>query len=172
MGSFSPSDQPLAHAKCSWIASYSGVEWRHWRSDCINANYDRQIHDCPVYSLVSSGGLTGVTIERVIVKNYRKLRCTNIELLPDLNIIVGDNESGKSTLLEAINLALKGQINRRPAQYELHPFLFSTECVAEFIENQKNGKKGKPPEILIELYFAEHPSLADLKGTINSLKED
>jgi putative ATP-dependent endonuclease of the OLD family len=123
-----------------------------------------------VYSCVRNGG--GVTIERVIVKNYRKLRCTDIKLLPDLNIIVGDNESGKSTLLEAINLALKGQINRRPAQYELHPFLFNTECVDEFIENQKSGKKGKPPEILIELYFAEHPSLADLKGTINSLKED
>jgi predicted ATPase len=35
-------------------------------------------------------GVTGVTIERVIVKNYRKLRSTNIKLLPDLNIIVGD----------------------------------------------------------------------------------
>jgi len=59
------------------------------------------------------------------VKNYRRLRSTDIKLRPDLNIIVGDNESGKSTLLEAINLALKGQINRRPLpQYELHPYLF------------------------------------------------
>ncbi|WP_183813516.1 AAA family ATPase [Tunturibacter empetritectus] len=28
----------------------------------------------------------------------------NLQIRPHLNIIVGDNESGKSTLLEAINL--------------------------------------------------------------------
>jgi putative ATP-dependent endonuclease of the OLD family len=113
-----------------------------------------------------------VTIERVVVKNYRRLRETKVKLRPDLNIIVGDNESGKSTLLEAINLALKGQINRRPAQYELHPYLFNKECVDEFIINLKGGRKVQPPEILIELYLAGHPSLANLNGTNNSLGEN
>ena len=61
-----------------------------------------------------------MTIERVIVKNYRALRSADITLDPELNVIVGDNESGKSTLLEAINLALRCQLNRRPAAYELH----------------------------------------------------
>ena len=42
---------------------------------------------------------------------------------PDLNIIVGNNECGKSTLLEAIHLALSGQLNGRPIQTELHPHL-------------------------------------------------
>jgi energy-coupling factor transporter ATP-binding protein EcfA2 len=113
-----------------------------------------------------------VTIERVIVKNYRRLRSTDIKLRPDLNIIVGDNESGKSTLLEAINLALKGQINRRPAQYELHPYLFNKECVDQFIMDLKGGKKVQPPEVLIELYMANDPSLASLKGINNSLGEN
>jgi len=113
-----------------------------------------------------------LTIERVVVKNYRRLRSTKIRLRPDFNIIVGDNESGKSTLLEAINLALKGQINRRPAQYELHPFLFNKECVDEFITDLKGGKKTQPPEILIELYLEDQPSLASLKGTNNSLAEN
>ena len=51
-----------------------------------------------------------MTIERVIIKNYRALRSTDIRLGDNVNIIVGDNESGKSTLLEAINLALRCQI--------------------------------------------------------------
>ena len=80
-----------------------------------------------------------MSIERVIIKNYRALASTDISLGSDLNVIVGDNESGKSTLLEAINLALKCQINRRPTAYELHPFLFNTGCVAQFIDALNRG---------------------------------
>jgi len=111
-------------------------------------------------------------IERVIVKNYRALASANIPLRPDFNIIVGDNESGKSTLLEAINLALRCQINRRPAAYEIHPYLFNTECVAEFVEDLKKGDRPLPPEIKVELYLRDSPELAELKGTNNSLSEN
>src|SRR5674476_801025 len=104
-----------------------------------------------------------MTIERVIVKNYRTLRSTEIKLNPTLNIIVGDNESGKSTLLEAINLALKCQLNRRPASQELHPFLLNAEAVKEFVNSHKQGNPKPPPEILIELYFSESPAFAEIK---------
>jgi len=63
-----------------------------------------------------------VTIERIIVRNYRTLYAADVKLGAGTNIIVGDNETGKSTLLEAINLALKCQLARRPAAYELHPY--------------------------------------------------
>jgi energy-coupling factor transporter ATP-binding protein EcfA2 len=113
-----------------------------------------------------------MSIERVIVKNYRALVSANIPLRPDFNIIVGDNESGKTTLLEAINLALKCQINRRPVAYEIHPYLFNTGCVAQFIEDINKGRRASPPEILVELYLTNSPDLADLKGTNNSLSEN
>ncbi|MGA8150421.1 MAG: AAA family ATPase [Terriglobales bacterium] len=113
-----------------------------------------------------------MSIKRVIVKNYRKFGSANITLRPDFNIIVGDNESGKSTLLEAINLALKCQINRRPAAYELHPYLFNMNCVTKYIESLRNGVRPPPPEILVELYFRESPDLATFRGTNNSLMED
>lgn len=116
-----------------------------------------------------------MSIERVIVKNYRALASTDVRLRPDFNIIVGDNESGKSTLLEAINLALKCQINRRPAAYELHPYLFNIGCVAEYIENLNNLDKGRrlpPPEIMVELYFRESSDLATFKGSNNSIREN
>ncbi len=109
-----------------------------------------------------------MTIERVIVRNYRTLHNADLPLGADTNIIVGDNESGKSTLLEAINLALKCQLSRRPAVYELHPFLFNSKTVADFIASHKSGKPKPPPEILIELYLRDDKDLAELKGTMNS----
>ena len=113
-----------------------------------------------------------MSIERVIVKNYRALASTNIRFRPDFNIIVGDNESGKSTLLEAINLALKCQINRRPAAYELHPYLFNLGCVAQYIEHLRMGLRPSPPEILVELYLRESSDFEKFRGTNNSLRED
>lgn len=118
------------------------------------------------------GAELGMSIERVIVKNYRTLADVNIRLRPDFNVIVGDNESGKSTLLEAINLALKCQINRRSAAYELHPYLFNVVCVAEYIKSIRNGRRLAPPEILVELYFGEDSNLPGFRGTNNSLGEN
>lgn len=109
-----------------------------------------------------------VSIERVIVRNYRALRNADVTLGSGMNIIVGNNEAGKSTLLEAINLALKCQLGRRHAAYELHPFLFNTVTVADFIASHRARKPSAPPEILIELYLEDDRELADLKGSINS----
>lgn len=113
-----------------------------------------------------------MTIERVIIKNYRALRNTDVRFKSGTNIIVGDNESGKSTILEAINLALRCQLNRRPAAYELHPFLFNRPAVAEFIASHKAGAPTPPPMIEIELYFAASPNVADFRGVNNSQQDD
>lgn len=111
-------------------------------------------------------------ISRVIVSNYRCLMAADVPLNPDLNIIVGNNECGKSTLLEAIHLALSGQLNGRPIQTELHPHLFNSEVVADYIEALKAKKPVAPPVIFIELYLHDAPALSALKGTNNSLKAD
>ena len=111
-------------------------------------------------------------IERVIVKNYRTLASVDLTIRPHLNIIVGNNESGKSTLLEAINLALKCQLNRRPAAAELHPYLFNIGCVKDFVSKLRRNVPVEPPRILIELYFNDCPEFAKYKGTNNSFSED
>lgn len=41
-------------------------------------------------------------IEKVKIKNYKLFQDFTMLFNDDLNIIVGDNEAGKSTLLEAI----------------------------------------------------------------------
>jgi putative ATP-dependent endonuclease of the OLD family len=111
-------------------------------------------------------------ISRVKVSNYRCLKAADIRLNPDLNIIVGNNECGKSTLLEAIYLALSGQINGRPIHTELHPHLFNSDVVKDYVKGLIDHKSSAPPEILIELYFQDDPALAKLKGINNTAKDD
>jgi predicted ATP-dependent endonuclease of OLD family len=117
-------------------------------------------------------GALDVNIAKVVVKNYRCLPDTTVALNERLNIVVGDNECGKSTFLEAIYLALSGQLNGRYIQGELHPHLFNNRTDFDYIALVKNRTAKQPPSILIELYFADDPKLARLKGQNNSLKED
>ncbi len=49
-------------------------------------------------------------IENVVVKDYKILKDLNLHVNPETNILVGDNGSGKSTIMSAINLALLGRI--------------------------------------------------------------
>lgn len=111
-------------------------------------------------------------ISTVVIKNYRCLADSVIELNRNLNILVGDNECGKSTFLEAVYLALSGQLNGRLIQSELHPHLFNAAAVAEYIKSLVDKTPSKPPSILIELYFVDEPALAKLKGRNNSKRND
>ncbi len=111
-------------------------------------------------------------VSRVIVNNYRCLEKADVSLNPDLNIIVGNNECGKSTLLEAIHLAMSGQLNGRPIQMELHPYLFNANVVRAYFNALLAKKAREPPAILIELYFNDDPALAKLKGSNNTANLD
>ncbi|MEG3155139.1 ATP-dependent nuclease [Sphingomonas sp. RB1R13] len=111
-------------------------------------------------------------IQRVVIENYRCLKSADVIFNDRMNVIVGNNECGKSTLLEAINLALTGQLNGRPLQIELHPYLFNVDLVLEYFEKRKQGQSPEPPRILIELYFADDTALAKFKGDNNTLGQD
>lgn len=112
-------------------------------------------------------------IRKVKILNFKSLRDFEIEFNNDINIIVGNNESGKSTILEAINLALNGQLNGRQAINEISPYIFNLETVNEYKADLNAGNTPLPPFILIELYFtSEDPKLASFKGTDNSEKSN
>ncbi|APX68959.1 MULTISPECIES: AAA family ATPase [unclassified Brucella] len=111
-------------------------------------------------------------IQRVIIENYRCLKSANVSLNEKLNVIVGNNECGKSTLLEAIHLAMTGQLNGRPLLVELHPYLFNLDLVEAYIEALEKGTSPEPPRIVIEVYLADDPTLTKLKGDNNSLGLD
>jgi energy-coupling factor transporter ATP-binding protein EcfA2 len=108
-------------------------------------------------------------IERIIIDGYRLFDRLEIEPNPGMNIIVGDNESGKSTLLEAIALALTGKINGRWAEEELNPFWFKQGRVKDFFERRLRGEPSPPPSILIECYLTRVTDEAHtLRGVHNS----
>lgn len=111
-------------------------------------------------------------IDKVIIKNFKSVESLSLNINKDINILVGDNEQGKSTILEAINLALTASLNKRSIHNEISPFIFNRKTVNNYLKLLRNKTTTEPPKILIEVYFEESDTVASLKGTNNSLKED
>lgn len=113
-------------------------------------------------------------IKKIKIEGFKTFRTFELPLNKHLNIIVGDNETGKTTLLEAINLVLSSQLDGRNIQYELNPYIFNSDMVEGYFADLNNGKHAPPPHILIEVYIDDDQSsdLAKLKGTNNSAGED
>lgn len=114
-------------------------------------------------------------ITKLKIKNYKSIKNNTIELNDGMNIFVGDNDAGKSTILEAISAVLLGSINNQGLYHVLRPSIFNNDCRSkylDFVKNYKNNKKSEkisPPSIKIEVFFDEYP---DYKGTNNSLAEN
>jgi len=51
-------------------------------------------------------------ITKIKLENFKRFRVFSVPLYDDLNVIVGENESGKSTILSAINYVLGGNKNK------------------------------------------------------------
>lgn len=111
-------------------------------------------------------------IKKIFIQNYKIFYNFELELHKELNIFVGDNEVGKSTILEAINLALTKRLNDRLIEYELTPYLFNRQCILEYVNSLQNGDFIQLPKIIIELYFDDIPELEYLRGSMNSKKEN
>jgi len=94
-------------------------------------------------------------INRVRIENFKCFKDPfNLKLNQGLNILVGDNESGKSTILEAIHLCLTGLYNGRYARNELSEYLFNNEAIDEYKAALNSKKPVLPPEITIEVFIA------------------
>ena len=94
-------------------------------------------------------------IEKINIVNYK---CFNgsfsIELNKGINIIVGNNEAGKSTILEAIHLALSGLLNGKYLRNELSQYIFNKEIEKKYLDSLKSSNPQSPPYILIEIFFS------------------
>jgi putative ATP-dependent endonuclease of OLD family len=112
-------------------------------------------------------------INRIVIEGYRLFAKLDLEPEHGMNIVVGDNESGKSTLLEAIALALTGKINGRWASEELNPFWFHRPAVLEYFEHYGTQEALPPPRLLVEIYLSNgNDALQHLRGVHNSLHLD
>lgn len=111
-------------------------------------------------------------LTKIHIQNYRAFRDFTLEFSAGLNVIVGDNDAGKSTLLEAVNLALTSRLRGRLLASELSPHLFNHAAAASYIAAVAEGKNPAPPEIVIDLFLEESEDTATLKGTNNSSLEN
>lgn len=106
-------------------------------------------------------------LKKIAIRNFKTYRKFDLDFLPDLNILVGDNDAGKSTLLEAIGLALTLRIGGRSFQTELSPFHFNTETTRTYVKALVAGAHPSPPELIIDLFLDPADAPAVLKGTNN-----
>lgn len=115
-------------------------------------------------------------IEKIVINNFKCFEGDfSLNLNDGLNIIVGDNEAGKSTILEAINLSLSGWIYGKYLSTELTQSLFNANVINKYLESLKTEIHLSPPEIVIEVFFQiekENDSLkAIFEGNYNSTKQ-
>lgn len=111
-------------------------------------------------------------IKKLFIQNYKIFKEFDLDLNEGLSILVGDNEVGKSTILEAINLTLTRRLYGKQVDQELTPFIFNQQCVSEYLDSLKTRTPQEPPPIRIELYLKDVPELGFLRGSMNSKKED
>lgn len=97
-----------------------------------------------------------MVITKVKIHNFKRFQGDfTIDLAPDMNILVGNNEAGKSTVLEAIQLALTGYYHGRNIRTELSQYLFNKTAVDEYLDSLAHGRPIDLPSIHIEIYFSE-----------------
>lgn len=108
-----------------------------------------------------------IAVEKLIIKNYKCFRDFEINFNKGVSIIVGNNEEGKSTILEALQLCLSGMLNGRALFSDVYESLFNKEAVGEYIESLKTDNKKPLPTILIEVYLKTN-ELPRFEGDGNS----
>ncbi len=106
-------------------------------------------------------------IKKLKLHNFKKFETQTFDFNDDINVIVGDNESGKSTLLEAIEICLNYSYRGRSLNTELTTDLFNNDCIDKYLKG--TFSQDTLPEILIETYLEGNPKL---KGDNNSEKEN
>lgn len=95
-----------------------------------------------------------MAIKKIRIENFKCFEGIFVlELNPGLNILVGNNESGKSTILEAIHIALTGLYCGKSIRNELSQYLFNSNVILTYIQSVNDGTPQAPPKILIEVYF-------------------
>lgn len=94
-----------------------------------------------------------IYIKELHVSGFKRFFNLHVNFSSEINIIVGDNDAGRSTLLEAIDAVLNGQYRGVPLARSLSENLFNERTVSTYISKIRAGEKCFPPEIVIEVFF-------------------
>ena len=95
-------------------------------------------------------------IKYLRIENFKCFKgIFTLELKKGINILVGNNEAGKSTILEAIHLALSGIFRGKTIRGNISQYMFNYDVVEQYIQDINNGEGTEPPYVLIEVYLDE-----------------
>ena len=108
-----------------------------------------------------------VHVKSIKLINFKKFRDEHLEFNDDVNIFVGDNNAGKSTILEALEIVLNYSHRGRTFNGEFSPDLFHQKAVDQFLATDLSSKY--LPSLIIEAYIDGVP---EYRGSNNSLKAD
>jgi putative ATP-dependent endonuclease of the OLD family len=108
------------------------------------------------------------TIKRLVLRNFKRFKTLELEFDPELNILVGGNEAGKSSILQALDIVLSA--SRSKVEALGLETIFNAECIAEFLGSER--KIADLPELLVEVYLDGIDRHHDLDGRNNSKGAD
>ena len=97
-------------------------------------------------------------IKGIKIRGFKKFRCFDADFNNDINIIVGENESGKSSLLEAITIVLNQSI--RYIEKSNIEDMFNVQMISNFKTNPSIENLPKI-EILLYLEMTENDVYAE-----------
>ncbi len=71
------------------------------------------------------------TIKKLVLKNFKRFRTLELDFDKELNILVGGNEAGKSSVLQALDIVMSA--SRSKVESLGLETLFNQECITEFL---------------------------------------
>lgn len=102
-------------------------------------------------------------IEKIKLHNFKRFQDFTVKFNPEINLLIGDNEAGKSSILSAIDIVLSG--SRSKIETLGLDSLFNIQIIENFLAPDK--KYAELPTLSIELYLNEQNN-PDLNGKANS----
>lgn len=101
-------------------------------------------------------------IKRLMLQNFKKFPALNLEFNADRNILIGDNESGKSSILLAMDLVLSD--SRHRVETLGVESLLSQSAVENFQASER--RVDQLPELIADVFLSEGTN-PDLNGRQN-----
>ena len=108
------------------------------------------------------------TIKRLVLRNFKRFKALDLEFDSELTILVGGNEAGKSSVLQAIDIVLGA--SRSKVEALGLDTLFNAKCIDEFLGGER--KIADLPELLVEVYLDGIEGHHELDGRNNSKGAD
>ncbi len=110
-------------------------------------------------------------ITKLVIHNFKSFEHFEMGFSDNVNVIVGNNNEGKTTIFEAIHLALTASINGKNVIADIPAHIFNMNTVNEYLCKIKAGIVVGPPRAYVELFFSSRVENNYYVGNNNSKRQ-